>query len=121
MHFEWQSGFQSLVEVSALIKTFRVYEPLRHNPHLFQKVQTGEFGTDVCWSEEIEISADTLWRLTQEQSGLTLPPQAFRSWRERKAYTLESAAALGLSSRMVAYCEHGEKPLPRMVALVTRA
>jgi len=48
LHFEWQSGFQSLVEVSALIKTFRVYESLRHNPHLFQKVQTGEFGTDVC-------------------------------------------------------------------------
>ena len=116
MHVEWQSGFQSLVEVSALIKTFRVYEPLCHNPHLFQKVQTGEFGTRVRWSEEIEISADTLWRLAQEQSGLTPPPQAFRSWREREAYTLEPAAALGLSRRMVAYYVDGEKPIPRVVA-----
>ena len=85
-------------------------------------MQAGEFGTDVSWSDDIDMSADTLWRLAQEQSGLSMSPQAFRNWRERKAYTLESAAAaLGLSRRMVAYYEHGDKPIPRVVALATRA
>ena len=47
---------------------------------------------------------------------------AFRHWRERKAYTLDTAArALGISRRMVAYYEQGERPIPRVVALATRA
>lgn len=31
------------------------------------------------------------------------------------------AAALGISCRMVAYCEQGKKPIPRVVALAARA
>ena len=57
-----------------------------------------------------------------EQGGVTMSSDAFRHWRERKAYTLDTAAqALGLSRRMVAYYEQGEKPIPRVVALATRA
>jgi transcriptional regulator with XRE-family HTH domain len=68
------------------------------------------------------MAADTLWRLAQEQSGQTMSPDAFKHWRERKAYTLDSAAAaLGLSRRMVAYYEQGAKPIPRVVALATHA
>lgn len=41
---------------------------------------------------------------------------------ERRAYTLDAAArALGLSRRMIAYYEKGERPIPRVVALATRA
>src|SRR5690242_6400268 len=51
------------------------------------------------------MSNDTLWRLAQEQSGATMTAEAFRGWRERHAYTLDTAArALGLR-RMVAYYE----------------
>ena len=68
------------------------------------------------------MAADTLWRLAQEQAGVTMSPDAFRQWRERKAYTLDTAAlALGLSRRMVAYYEQGTKPIPRVVALAARA
>jgi transcriptional regulator with XRE-family HTH domain len=68
------------------------------------------------------MAADTLWRLTQEQAGEAMTPDAFRHWRERKAYTLDEAArALGLSRRMVAYYENGDRPIPRVVTLVTRA
>ena len=38
------------------------------------------------------MSADTLWRLAQEQSGAALSALAFKRWRERQAYTLDSAA-----------------------------
>ena len=61
-------------------------------------------------------------RVVQEQSGATLSADDFKQWRERKAYTPDTAAAaLGISRRMVAYYEQGKKPIPRVVALATRA
>ena len=98
------------------------YAPLRDTPGLFAQVRVGEFGTDIVWNDDLDMSADSLWRLAQEQAGLIMSPDAFRHWRERKAYTLDGAAqALGLSRRMVAYYEQGEKPIPRVVALAARA
>ena len=121
LRIRWAKAEESLVDVSGLVETFRVYEPLRHSPDLFSQARLGEHGADVVWSDEIDMSADTLWRLAQEQSGATMSPDAFRNWRERKAYTLDAAArALGLSRRMVAYYEQGERPIPRIVALATR-
>ncbi len=118
----WGTGDESQVDVSGVIETFRLYEPLRRSPELFAQVRVGEHGTDVVWSDDIDMSADTLWRLAQEQTGATMSPDAFKHWRERKAYTLDAAArALGLSRRMVAYYEQGAKPIPRVVALATRA
>jgi len=68
------------------------------------------------------MSNDTLWRLAREQSGATMSADEFRHWRERKRYTLDAAArALGVSRRMIAYYEKGERPIPRVVALATRA
>ena len=107
--------------MSGLVETFRLYEPLRRSPEAFARVRLGEYGADVVWSDDIDMSADTLWRLAQEQSGATMSPDAFRRWRERKALTLDAAArALGVSRRMVAYYEQGAKPIPRVVALATR-
>ena len=118
----WDNGEKSHVDVSGLVETFRVYQPLRQSPELFKRVKVGEHGTDVIWPDEIDMAADTLWRLAQEQSGYTMSPEAFKSWRERKAYTLDTAAhALGLSRRMVIYYEQGTKPIPRVVALATQA
>jgi hypothetical protein len=122
LRIRWDGGEESKVDVSGLIETFRVYEPLRRSPKLFQQVRLGELGTDVVWTDEVDMAADTLWRLAQEQAGVTMSSDAFKRWRERKAYTLDSAArALGLSRRMVAYYEQGEKPIPRVVALAARA
>jgi DNA-binding transcriptional regulator YiaG len=122
LRIRWDKGDESRVDVSGLIEAFRVYEPLRRSPGMFGRVRVGEHGTDVVWSDEIDMSADTLWRLAQEQAGITMSPDAFRHWRERKAYTLDTAArALGVSRRMVAYYEQGTRPIPRVVALATRA
>jgi DNA-binding transcriptional regulator YiaG len=122
LRVRWDKGDESLVEVSGMIETFRVYEPLRHSQDLFRQVRVGDLGTDIVWTDEIDMAADTLWRLAQEQAGVTLSPDAFKHWRERQAYTLDTAAAaLGISRRMVAYYEQGKKPIPRVVALATRA
>lgn len=122
LRIRWVDGEEAEVDVSGLVETFRLYEPLRRSHQLFRQVRLGEYGTDVVWPDEMDIAAVTLWRLAQEQSGTTMSPEAFRHWRERNAYTLDSAArALGVSRRMVAYYEQGAKPIPRVVALATRS
>lgn len=122
LRIAWDSGDEGVVDLSGHLGRFRIYEPLRRSPELFARAAVGEHGTDVVWTEDIDVAADTLWRLSQEQSGHTMSADAFRSWRERKSYSLDAAArALGLSRRMVAYYEQGEKPIPRVVALATRA
>lgn len=122
LRVRWDKGGEDLVNVASVIETFRVYEPLRRSPELFRQAQVGDHGTDIVWTDEIDMSADMLWRLAQEQAGVTLSADAFKKWRERQAYTLDAAAAaLGISRRMVAYYEQGKKPIPRVVALATRA
>lgn len=117
----WAGAGETLVDVSGPINSFRVFEPLRHDEKLFGAVRLGEFGTDVVWTDRIDMAADTLWRLAQEQSGRTMTAEAFRRWREGRSLTQETAArALGVSRRMLAYYEQGEKPIPRTVALATR-
>ena len=118
----WERSGERLIDVSGLVETFRALAPLARSADLFAQVRLGEYGTDVAWPGDIEISADTLWRLAQEQAGVTMSAAAFKLWRERKAYSLDSAArSLGLSRRMIAYYEQGEKPIPRLVALATKA
>ena len=122
MQIQWYTGEETLVDVSGIISSFRFYAPLRQNPELFRQVRVGEHGADIVWAGDLDMSNDTLWRLAQEQSGATMTADAFRRWRERRAYTLDAAAqALGLSRRMIAYYEKGERPIPRVVALATRA
>jgi hypothetical protein len=116
----WDHGEESSIDVSRMIETFRVYTPLRNAPDLFRQVHVGEYGTDIVWTDDLDMSADTLWHLAQEQSGATMSADAFHQWRLRNDYTLDEAAvALGLSRRMVTYYDHGDKPIPRTVALAT--
>jgi len=122
LQIRWSTGGETLVDVSGIIHSFHFYSPLRHDPELFRQVRVGEHGADIVWPNDLDMSNDTLWRLAQEQSGATMTAEAFRRWRERRAYTLDGAAqALGLSRRMIAYHEKGERPIPRVVALATRA
>ncbi len=118
----WKDGAQTTADVSGHIHAYALYAPLRKAPQLFHIVKPGEHGTDIQWTDDIDMSADTLMRLAREQAGLTMSSSDFKSWRQRQALTLDSAAkALGLSRRSVAYYEQGEKPIPRVVALATRA
>ena len=122
LRIRWTTGDDTRVDVSGVINSFRFYAPLRQDPELFRQARVGEPGSDIVWPGDLDMSNDTLWRLAQEQSGITMTADAFRRWRERRAYTLDAAArALGVSRRMIAYYEKGERPIPRVVALATRA
>ncbi len=118
----WAHGDTHTIDVSSQLEKFRVYAPLRQNAAFFRRVRVGEHGTDVVWSDELDMAADTLWRLAQEQTGVIMSAEAFHLWRKQKNYTLDdAAAALGISRRMAAYYDHGDKPIPRVVTLATQA
>ena len=123
LQLRWNTGDDTPVDVSGPIHSFRIYTPLRNDPDLFRRVRVGEYGADIVWGDgELDMSNDTLWRLAQEQSGATMTAEGFRRWRQQRGYTLDAAArALGLSRRIVASSEKGERPIPRVVALATKA
>ena len=68
----WRHGDQTLVDVSSIVNAFRLYARLRHDAVLFATVRVGEYGTDVVWTEAIDMAADTLWRLARQQVGQPL-------------------------------------------------
>jgi hypothetical protein len=61
LRVRWDNGEESLIDISGIIQSFRVYEPLRQSPELFQQARLGEYGTDVVWTDEIDMAGDTLW------------------------------------------------------------
>jgi len=69
LRIRWRNGDETCVDVSGLVNAFRAYAPLRDAPELFGCVELGELGADVVWPDGIDMSADTLWRLAQEQAG----------------------------------------------------
>jgi DNA-binding XRE family transcriptional regulator len=119
---EWSTKREkTTVDLTDMLKTYHVFAPLKDNLALFMTVQVGEFGTDVVWSESMEISADTLWRLAETTCPSTISANDFQKWRHKHAYTLDDAAkALGISRRMAAYYESG-RPIPRVVGLAILA
>jgi hypothetical protein len=63
----WDNSKDTLVDISGLVNAYRVYAPLRENEELFTRVRVGEHGADIIWPDGLDMSADTLWRLAQEQ------------------------------------------------------
>jgi Protein of unknown function (DUF2442) len=96
LRIRWDKADESVVDVSGLIETFRVYEPLRRSPELFAQARLGEHGADVVWSDDIDMSADTLWRLAQEQTGATMSPDANVGANARLTRSMRQLARLGL-------------------------
>src|SRR5947208_941201 len=70
LRIRWDEGKDTLVNVSGPVNAYRFYRPLRENEESFKRVRVGEHGTHIVWSDGIDMSADTLWRLAQEQANL---------------------------------------------------
>jgi hypothetical protein len=104
----WKGG---IVDVSKHLARYAVFEPLQHDNDLFTKVTVGEWGWCAHWSDEMEISLDTLWRLALEQGSAWL-----RAWRAAMTQA-EAAATLGVSPRMWRCYEAGTHLLTKTVRL----
>src|SRR6266446_1198534 len=109
----WKGGAESVVDVSRHLAQYAIFAPLRSDDDLFRKVEVGEWGWSVHWSDDMEISSGTLWRLALEQGAAWL-----RAWRAAHRMTqAEAAKALGVSPRMWRYYETGSHLLPKTVRL----
>lgn len=108
----WKGGAESVIDPSSHIASYSTLAPLR-DARVFRTVQVGEWGWSAHWTDQVEISSDTLYRLALEQGGAWL-----RSWRQTHAMTQEEAArAVGVSPRMWRYYESGTHLLPKTVRL----
>ena len=109
----WRGGAESIVDIGAFLAEYAVFAPLRENDEGFCKIEVGEWGWCVHWSDDMEIASDTLWRLALEQGAEWL-----RAWRTNKRMSQsEAARALGVSPRMWRYYEAGTHLLPKTVRL----
>jgi hypothetical protein len=63
----WTGGREGIVDVSKHLSDYPIFVPLRDDDDLFRKVTVGEWGWCAHWSDELEISSDTLWCLAMEQ------------------------------------------------------
>jgi len=59
----WQGGVENVIDLSPLLAKYGTLAPLRAGDDLFRRVRVGEWGWCARWTDEIEISSDTLWRL----------------------------------------------------------
>ena len=112
----WSTGERLAVEVSRLIKRFKIYAPLK-NTTFFAKAKADPWGHAVNWPGDIDMSADQLYELARQQAG-EWGPERFDAWMASHGLSLNAAAdALGLSRRMIAHYRTGSRPIPRVVAL----
>ena len=109
----WKGGVEGVADITDHLAAYAVFALLRGNDALFRAVTVGEWGWSAPWSDDMEISSDTLSRLALEQGGAWL-----RTWRADRGMTqAEAASAVGVSPRMWRYYEAGEHPLPKTVRL----
>jgi Protein of unknown function (DUF2442) len=63
----WKGGIESIVDVAKPIADYAIFAPLRSDDELIRSVTIGEYSWPAHWPNDMEISADTLWRLAVEQ------------------------------------------------------
>jgi len=113
----WKDGTRYRVDLSTLIRESQVLAPLRAKD-MFDQVSVGLGGYSLDWPGDLELGSDQVFRWGAEQAGDFMPSAEFVTWRGGMGLTQEkAAAALGLSKRMIAYYESGEKPIPKTVRL----
>ena len=120
VEIDWSTRKAMRVNLAALPRRYKALQPLKRRD-VFVRATVGDWGHSVSWGNDIEVGADTLYRLAQEQAGELLPASQFAAWRARHRLSLSAAAqALGLSRRTIAYYDRGQKPIPKLVGLALK-
>ena len=114
----WSDGVKVELSLAKVLRT-KAYKSLK-DEKLFANAALGDWGHSVVWPGDIELGADSLWRMTLESTGRT-DTLEFIDWRTRHGLSLTDAAnALGVSRRMVAYYASGEREVPKPVLLACK-
>jgi len=119
LRIRWVNGKTMPVDLQEPVHRLKGMRPLRERT-VFAKATKGEGGHSIVWPGGIDMGADRLWEMTLEQNG-RMDAVEFLRWRWRHGLSLsESAEALALSRRQVAYYASGERPVPRYVLLALK-
>lgn len=87
---------------------------------LFAKAKVVDWGAAIGWPGGMAISADTLWRLSQEQS--VFGPGEFAAWQERVSLSnQECADVLGVALSTVKGYRREGATIPDAIAIACRA
>ena len=62
----WSDGRRTRVDFGDPIARLKVFAPLE-DPALFGKVRVINDGWAIAWTDEIDYSSDSLWRLAERQ------------------------------------------------------
>jgi hypothetical protein len=115
---QWSDGTRARIQFAEMLRS-KAFRSLR-DPAAFVRVRIGEWGHSIEWASGAELSAETLWLETLSAIGRE-DTREFLQWRLRHGLSLnETATALGISRRMVAYYSNGEKLVPRPILLACK-
>ncbi|KIH84294.1 DUF2442 domain-containing protein [Pseudomonas batumici] len=117
---DWNNGKRHTVDLAEHIRAFPVLQPLE-NLALFDKAEVGEWGFDVSWGDDLELSAMTLHRLALEQAGEVMLTKDFKRWLANNNLSLSAAAVeLGFTRRTITAYSSGSALIPKHVGLACR-
>jgi hypothetical protein len=118
LSIQWSDGTRARIDLAETLRG-KAFRSLR-DPAEFVRARIGEWGHSIEWASGVELSAETLWLETLSAMGRE-DTREFLEWRLRHGLSLnETAKALGVSRRMVAYYSNGEKPVPRPILLACK-
>lgn len=72
LRITWSTGECLDVDLSEPVKSLKALTPLRDQA-FFARVEVGEWGHSLVWSDEIDLGADRLYERCKEQAGSYLP------------------------------------------------
>ena len=64
----WRDGQQDVIDLASHIARFKLYRPIRDGRVPFGRLHVGEYGVDLVWTNEIDMSAEAVWRLARYQA-----------------------------------------------------
>lgn len=111
----WASGRATRADLTGAIARLEALAPLE-NAGIFRQAEIADWGAAVAWPGDIAFSAQSLWRLSQEQS--VFSPADFRRWQDGLRLSLaEAADVLGVTpSTVKKYRKTGPIPAPVRIA-----
>jgi hypothetical protein len=87
---------------------------------VFAKAKVIDWGAAAGWPGDVAIGADTLWRLSQEQS--VFGPEEFAAWQERVSLSnQECADVLGVALSTIKGYRREGTTIPDAIAIACRA
>jgi len=119
LHLKFRGRKWRTANLAGLIARETFLKPLS-DASLFAQAAVIDWGAGVGWSDDRDLSASTLWRISEEQSAFTNAD--FVRWQASLDLSNQEAAdALGLSLRTIKNIRSGVVPVANAVAIACRA